>query len=164
MVYSKTQKKRLKMCQVNHQSCGHAPPQYSCGSIFHFSEIIYLTLSSDSIQVSCGDSAIPSTAMLFCLDCPSSLIYPSLLSWIHTQNWCPFSMSYRLLSSLSFSFFNSSSWPWENCKLFFRSWTSGQVVHSFIIYCFNLTQGSTKNKQYIHTYRPKVSRFAWFQM
>uniref|UniRef100_A0A4W5NA05 Growth arrest specific 2 like 1 n=1 Tax=Hucho hucho TaxID=62062 RepID=A0A4W5NA05_9TELE len=39
-------------------------------SIFSFSEIISLTLSSDSIQVSCGDSAIPSITILFCLDCP----------------------------------------------------------------------------------------------
>ena len=45
-----------------------------------------LILSSDSVQVSCGDSAIPSTTMLFLLDWKKIRFLS--LSWIHIQNRC----------------------------------------------------------------------------
>ena len=62
-------------------------------SIFNFSEISSLTLTSDSV------------VWRFCNSVHNHVVPPWLsldmiyLSWIHTQNWCPLSMTYRLLSS-----------------------------------------------------------------
>ena len=41
------------------QSCGHDPPWSSSSSVCRFTVIILLTFSSDSVQVSCGDSGMP---------------------------------------------------------------------------------------------------------
>ena len=98
--------------------------------LWSVSEIISLTLFSDSIQVSCGDSFIPST-MLFCLDCPSRFIWHCYHGFTHRTDF---------LSQWLTDCFNLVALLFQLIKLTLGELQtvlhvldlSGQVIHYFI--------------------------------